>query len=135
MPKSVRDEKRTSHPKALSFGDKAWWPQGPDFSICVLLKRLQAVGSLEAKATGAFRRMAANRIPNRMNKCGLKRPCILPLLLIISAYKNSNPCAKKLLNRRCFTISKGLSPIRGNGGRGPRNCFRQYCRGQENRFE
>ncbi len=68
MPKLTPDEKRTSVPKDLSFEKEAGCPHGPDLSICVLLKMLQTVGSLEAKATGAFRRMDAKRMLNRMNK-------------------------------------------------------------------
>ena len=63
VPKSALDEKRTSFSKVLSFGSNASCPQGPDFSICVLLKMLQAVGSLVAKATGAFRRIPARSSP------------------------------------------------------------------------
>ncbi len=67
MPTSELDEKGISFPKDLSFENEAGCPQGPDFSICDLWKMLQAVGSLVAKATGAFRRKAATRRPSRMN--------------------------------------------------------------------
>jgi hypothetical protein len=93
MPKSIPDEKRISSAKDLSFENKAGCPQGPDFSICVLLKILQAVGSLVAKATGEFKRKAAIRMAHRMIKYGLKRLDILPLLLMNSILDNSNPHA------------------------------------------
>jgi hypothetical protein len=84
--------------------------------ICFLLKTLQAVGSLEAKATGAFRRMAAKRMPNRMNKYGLKRLDILTLLLISSTLDNSNSHANKSLGEKSFKIQEGFNSFQGEDG-------------------
>jgi hypothetical protein len=75
--------------------------------ICFLSKTLQAVGSLEAKATGGFRRMAARRMPNRMNKYGLIRLDILPLLHMISAFEECNSGAKKPSGKNVL-IYKGV---------------------------
>jgi hypothetical protein len=63
---------------------------------------LQAVGNLVAKATGEFRRTAAKRMPNRMNKYGLKRLDILPCSLcvlswIIATPMPTSPYAKNVL--------------------------------------
>jgi hypothetical protein len=77
--------------------------------ICFLSKTLQAVGSLEAKATGGFRRMATKRMPKRMNKYGLKRLDILPLLLMNSVFEESNSCANKSSEENCLKNSLGFS--------------------------
>ena len=106
MPESELDEKGISFPKDLSFENEAGCPQGPDFSICGLLKMLQAVGSLVAKATGAFRRNAAMRMPNRMSKYGLKRSDILLFLPMNSAFKNSNPRANKFAGEKASKFRK-----------------------------
>jgi hypothetical protein len=83
--------------------------------ICFLLKTLQAVGSLEAKATGAFRRMAAKRMPNRRNKYGLKRFDILPFLLMISAFQGCNSGANKPSAKNVSIYQRVLTQFGGDG--------------------
>ncbi len=90
---SAPETRTTPSSRDWHLDNRALSPQGPDFSICFLSKTLQAVGSLEAKATGAFRRNAAMRMPNRMSKYGLKRPDIFFFLPMNSVFNNSNPRA------------------------------------------
>jgi hypothetical protein len=74
------------------------------------------VGSLEAKATGGFRRMAARRMPKRMNKYGLKRLDILPLLLMNPVFEYSNSHANKSLREKSFKIPEGFNSFQGEDG-------------------
>ena len=90
---------------------------------------LQAVGSLEAKATGAFRRMAAKRMPNRMNKYGLKRFDILPLLLMISAFQHCNSGAAKHSAENVLTYQIVLTQFRGMADDDLKNVFDNIVEG------
>jgi hypothetical protein len=69
---------------------------------------MQAVGSLVAKATGAFRRIAAMRMPNRMSEYGLKRPDIFLSLLMNSVFHSSNSSANKTEGHKYLKISGDL---------------------------
>jgi hypothetical protein len=75
---------------------------------------LQIVGSLVAKATGTFRRIAARSRAMIIIKYGLKRPDIFLSLLTNSVFQCSNSSANKTEDYEYLKISNVLNNFKAS---------------------